>query len=208
MLRFLLARWYLRLVNWGVFLFRVSRLKLMLEPLHPDRCGGIGFLLAMPQAFIPLVAAHGVLMAGAIANGIFFDGRTLPSYGGALIAMTITMIVIVTGPLLTFVPTLMQARRKGLHDYGMLGVRYARAFSARFFGTASPPDTELLGAAEIQSLADLSNSFAVVQNMRMLPVSRRTVVQLVLATLVPVAPLALTMLSMKDLLNHLVKLVF
>jgi hypothetical protein len=41
-----------------------------------------------------------------------------------------------------------------------------------------------------------------------LPVSRQTVLLLCLATLAPVAPLALTMLSMGDVFAHLVKLVF
>ncbi len=34
----------LHVIIWYVFLWRVSRLPLQLEPLHPDRAGGIGFV--------------------------------------------------------------------------------------------------------------------------------------------------------------------
>ena len=48
----------------------------------------------------------------------------------------------------------------------------------------------------------------VVRNMRSVPITRDTLVQLVLMTLLPVAPLLLTMISPEELLGQLVKIVF
>src|SRR5262249_6802556 len=42
--RFVLIRWYYRLLVWYQFLWFVSRFELNLNPLHPDRTGGLGFL--------------------------------------------------------------------------------------------------------------------------------------------------------------------
>ena len=53
----------------------------------------------------------------------------------------------------------------------------------------------LLGSADLQSLADMANSFEVVRGMRVVPITRDTLVQLVVTTLLPVAPLLLTMIS-------------
>jgi hypothetical protein len=42
LLQFVLLRWYFRLSIWARFLWRVSRIELLLEPTDPDRCGGWG----------------------------------------------------------------------------------------------------------------------------------------------------------------------
>ena len=43
--QFLLLRWYFRLFIWTRFLWQVSRIELSLVPTHPDRVGGLGFLV-------------------------------------------------------------------------------------------------------------------------------------------------------------------
>jgi hypothetical protein len=65
-----------------------------------------------------------------------------------------------------------------------------------------------VGSADIQSLADLSNSFEVVATMRLAPVTRGTILQTVGATLAPVVPLALTMMPLEALLKTLLGLLF
>jgi hypothetical protein len=65
-----------------------------------------------------------------------------------------------------------------------------------------------VGSADIQSLADLGNSFEIVRSMRTAPVTKDAVVQLAVMTLVPVAPLALTMIPLNELLKRLLQVVF
>jgi len=65
-----------------------------------------------------------------------------------------------------------------------------------------------VGSADIQSLADLGNSFEIVRSMRPSPVTKDAVVQLAVMTLVPVAPLALTMIPLNELLKRLLQVVF
>src|SRR5215203_711188 len=43
--QFLLVRFYIRILNWFVFLRQVSRLDLNLVPTHSDRAAGLGFLV-------------------------------------------------------------------------------------------------------------------------------------------------------------------
>lgn len=71
---FLLLRWYFRLFIWARFLWQVSRLELNFMPMHPDRCGGLSFLASVSQAFAPVLVAQGALLAGVMANRIFFAG--------------------------------------------------------------------------------------------------------------------------------------
>lgn len=75
--QFLLLRWYFRLFVWIRFLWQITRGDLSLIPTHPDRAGGLGFLSESALAFAPLLAAHGALLAGAIATRIFSEGARL-----------------------------------------------------------------------------------------------------------------------------------
>ena len=72
--QFILIRWYFRIYIWARFLWQTSRLELNLIPTHPDRAAGLGFLGACSAIFAPLLMAHGALLAGVMANPIFFAG--------------------------------------------------------------------------------------------------------------------------------------
>jgi len=65
-----------------------------------------------------------------------------------------------------------------------------------------------VGSGDIQSLADLGNSFEVVRTMRIAPVTKEAILQLVVATLAPIVPLALTMMPLEELLKTLLGVVF
>ena len=201
--QFLLMRWYFRIFIWARFLWQVSRLPLRLLPTHPDRLAGLGFLSSTAYAFGVLLVAHGSMLAAQIANRIFFAGAALPEFKGEIALMVAFLLFLVFGPLLVFAPQLAQAKRQGLRDYGGLAQRYVREFDAKWMRDAAPSGEPLVGSADIQSLADLGNSYEVVRGMRILPVTREGLLQLGAAVLVPLVPLALTMMPLEELLKRL-----
>jgi hypothetical protein len=83
-----------------------------------------------------------------------------------------------------------------------------REFDAKWLRGGAPAGEALVGSADLQSLADLGNSFEVIRSMSLVPFGRNTVVQLAVITLLPVAPLLLTMVSLEELLTHLLQVVF
>lgn len=205
--QFLLVRWYFRIFIWARFLWQVSRIELSLVPTHPDRLGGLGFIANTVYAFSILAVAHGVLLAGPLANRIFFLGATLPQYKAEIAAVVAFMLCVIIGPLLVFSSQLAQAKRNGLRDYGTLAERYVRAFDAKWLH-ARKPDQQLLGCSDIQSLADLGNSYEVIRTMRIVPVTKETVLQVGMATLAPIVPLALTMMPLEELFKTLFGVLF
>ncbi len=205
--QFMLLRWYFRQFIWMRFLWQVARCELSLVPTHPDRAGGLGFLSLTPVAFAPILAAHGALLTGLMANRIFFEGATLPDFKGELVVVVLFLLLLVLGPLLVFVPHLSAARRVGLREYGTLAQRYVREFDDRWLRGGAAAGEALVGSADIQSLADLGNSFELVRSMRVVPFTRDAVVQLAVITLLPVAPLLLTMVSLEELLKRLLQVV-
>jgi hypothetical protein len=205
--QFMLLRWYFRLFVWIRLLWQISRCELKLVPTHPDQAGGLGFLSTTPVALAPLLAAHGVALAGMIANQIFYHGAKLPDFMPELVAVVAFLLLLVLAPLLLFVPKLAALKRIGLLEYGTLAQRYVRAFDDKWMHGGAKPGESLIGSADIQSLADMSNSFAVIRGIRPVPITRQSLIQLVVITLLPVAPLALTMISAKELLARLLKVV-
>jgi hypothetical protein len=206
--QFLLVRWYFRIFIWMRFLWRVSRLELSLIPTHPDRVGGLGFLGNTVYAFVPLLVAHGVILAGPIANRIFYLGAALPQFMIEVAVVVGFLLCIVFGPLLVFAPQLAQMKRKATHEYGALAERYVREFDTKWVRGGAPAGEPLLGSADIQSLADLANSFEVVRSIRLAPITKEAVLQLLIVTLLPLAPLLLTMMSIEEALKRLLGILF
>lgn len=201
--QFLLLRWYFRIVIWARFLWQVSRLNLHLVPTHTDRAAGLGFLGGSAAAFMPLLLSQGVLLAGQIANNIFYEGKTLLDFKPEIIAAVVFLLLLVLGPLCVFAPRLVQAKRQGLHEYGALASRYVDEFDQKWLRGAAPPDEQLIGSGDIQSLNDLAGSFEVVHSIRPFPFDKTVVLQTAIAVLLPILPLALTMISLEDIVKRL-----
>ena len=118
------------------------------------------------------------------------------------------MVFAILGPLLVFSRQLEAAKRAGLRGYGTLAQRYAREFKYKWLCGGAPANEPLIGSADIQSLADLGNAYTVIKEMRWVPFTLQTVLQLAVATLLPVKPLLLTMMSVEQFLEKLLKIVF
>ena len=196
--QFLLLRWYFRLFIWGRFLWQVSRIKLRLVPTHPDHVGGLGFLAATTAAFAPLAVAHGAFVSAWIASRIFLHHAALPDFKILIISIAVWVLLIFLGPFLVFSLQLADARRQGEREYGPLAGHYSLAFDAKWVHPDTPATEPLLGSPDIQSLADMSNTYTVVKNMRSVPITRQAVIQLALSTLAPIAPLMLTMMPLGE----------
>ena len=206
--QFILIRWYFRVFIWARFLWQSSRLELNLIPTHPDRAAGLGFLGLSSDAFAPLLLAQGVLLAGLVADRIFFAGAKLADFKMEIIGGVVVFLLLVLGPLLVFSPCLMRAKRNGLREYGMLASRYVHEFDLKWVRGGASDDEPLIGSGDIQSLADLGNSFQVIRDIQPFPFGKGTVILLVVVILIPVLPLVLTMIPLEELITKLLGAVF
>ena len=109
---------------------------------------------------------------------------------------------------MVFAPQLAQAKRTGNREYGTLAERYVREFDAKWLRGPVPADEPLVGSGDIQSLADLANSYEVVRSMRIAPIAKEDILRLVAASLVPLVPLLLTMMPLEELLKTVLAILF
>ena len=212
--QFILLRWYLRFFIWFRFLWQTSRLDLHLIPTHPDRAGGLAFLGRSAYAFSPVLFAQGAMLAGLIASRVLYGGEKLLSFKMQAIGSIAFFLVFVLGPLTMFTPKLAGAKRKGLGDYGLFANSYVEAFEKKWVvrdssaDHAPSADDELLGTGDIQSLADLGNSYALVRDMRAVPFDMQDIVRLAAVTAVPLLPLGLTIFSLEQMVTQILKILF
>ena len=66
----------------------------------------------------------------------------------------------------------------------------------------------LVGSADIQSLADMANSFEVVRQMRLLPFGKSSLVRLAILTVLPFLPLTLTMIPLEKMIDRALGVLF
>jgi len=205
LMNFLLLRWLWRIFLWFRFLSAVSKLDLQLFPTHPDESGGLGFVGEAQRFFAILVFAYSFGAAGVVANSLVYDRVPLQSYAPAIAIYVICAVLVLILPLVTFTPALLKAKRKGLHEYGALATSYSGAFQNKWVLGENPRHEELLGTGDIQSLADLGNSYGIIAKMSAFPIDLRSILHLAVAALLPLAFLLLTVMPLKDLLRLLLK---
>jgi len=206
--QFILLRWYLRFVVWFRFLWQVSRLNLHLIPTHPDRAGGLAFLGKSSYAFSPILFAQGALLSGVIASRVLYGGQSLLSFKMEAVGFIGLFLVLILAPLTMFTPQMARAKRKGLVEYGLLANRYVEGFEQKWVVEDAAEGDDLLGTGDIQSLADLGNSYTAVKEMRTVPFGLEDMGWLAAATAVPLLPLGLTVFSLEELVIRIVKILF
>jgi hypothetical protein len=185
----------------------MNNLELQLVPTHPDEAGGLAFVGESQRFFGVVLLAYSIAVAGVLANGVLYDRYPLPHFAPAIAAYVFIAVAIVLIPLLVFSGTLLKTKRLGLYQYGTLGTEYTSSFHKKWIIDQRPSGETLLGSGDIQSLADLGNSFAFVEKMNAVPMGPRTPIHLALACLIPMAPLLLTMMPLAELLKILFKVV-
>jgi hypothetical protein len=200
--QFILLRWYFRIFIWSRFLWKVSRLDLKLIPTHPDHAGGLGFLTGTAHAMMPLLVAQSAVISGVLANRIFFEGAKLIQFRVEILVLVLFLLALALGPLMVFAPALLACQRLGRREYGLLASRYVNAFDRKWVRNDFDPN-DFLGSGDIQSLADLGNSFSIIESMNPFPFGKAAALRVALMTALPLLPLVLTVIPFDELVERL-----
>jgi hypothetical protein len=133
--------------------------------------------------------------------------QSLLAFKMTIAGFVVFFVVAVLAPLFLFTPQLARAKLEALAEYGALASTYVMDFDQQWL-RSKVDEERLLGTGDIQSLADLGNSFAVVREMRAIPFATDDVVRLLIATIAPLVPLLLTIMPFERLVTQVVKIIF
>src|SRR5262249_11634744 len=207
LLRFVVYRWAFRYFIWSALLVRISRLHLVLIPTHPDHAAGINFLSFTQRRFGILFCALGCSFAGRMANSMIFEGAPLATFKMLMIAFIALSLMVGLLPLALLAPRLTQVRRAGMLEYGRLARVYTQGFDRKWVHAVEPPAEPLLGTSDIQSLADLGNSYALIDAMNIAPITKILVVQLGVQAAIPLLPVTTLGTPTAELVNDVLKMI-
>ncbi len=200
--------WVWHIAVWGRFLYGISRLELNLNPAHPDRAAGLGFLGGSLRVFLAPAFALAVPLAGAIAQEILRGGRNITEFryymGGALVVE----VLLFTAPLFFLAPLLVRERSRGVFQYGALATAVGQRFERRWIdhiGAAAAD--QALSSPDFSATTDLYSIAANVNQMQLVPVTLTQVGRLTVAAGLPFFPVLATAIPVKDIFSSIVKLV-
>ena len=199
--QFLVYRALWRWVIWIQLLWRLSRLRLQPVATHPDRAGGLEFVSWPSIGFGYVIAALSATQAGVWADQVIYAGLKVTELKWQVLVFALAALAVALGPLLVLSGRLWRCQTEGQHDYGSLAIDYTRQFHARWIARRDRND--VLGSADIQSLADLAGGYDVVARMRFVPFGARAVIALAAAAIAPMLPVALLGVPLDQLLAKL-----
>ncbi|MGD0291309.1 MAG: hypothetical protein ABSC63_16875 [Candidatus Binataceae bacterium] len=204
--QFLMYRWAFRMVVWTRFLWQVSKLDLFLTATHPDGAGGLGFLGKGTIPFGVIIFALSSVVSAAIASRILFSGAKLEDFQLIYATLILILLIVFAGPLTVFAPKLLRLKQDGLRRYGRLASRYTQLFDSKWVEGVNSAEEPLLGTADIQSLADLGNSYELLRKMRIVPIAWSDFLAMALAGVIPALPLAATVMPVSEILKGILRL--
>jgi hypothetical protein len=202
-LQFFVFRWLWRLISWTLFLRDMARLNLDLVATHPDRAAGLGFLGGAHLSLAIFPFAFSCVLSANVAFQVYFDAVPITSFKLIFVVYLVLMLLLILGPLLIFAPLLARTRRRGMREYSILANSYNRAFHQKWVIGPPPADEPLLGSADIQSLADLGNSFGLIREMKIFPFSQQQILQIAVVACLPGLPLIFLVMPVGELLQLL-----
>jgi len=205
MVGFFLVLWAWRYLVWCLFMRRLGGFDLELQPAHPDLVGGIVPVVRAHISFVLVGLAVNAALSGAIANELLYGGVSMAEARPEIIFFTLISVMALAAPLVVFTPGLIGAKNRGLIDYGRLAHDLTVDFDARW---QVPGDEKLLDTADPSAMADFNADYDTVQGMKVFPLGLRALAVLAVTLFIPFGALALTQVSLAQLLRAMASKAF
>lgn len=199
---FLFLRWAWRYLAWCWLLQRLSRFDLQIIATHPDRAAGLAFVSLGHTAFTSVGLAMSCLVAAAIGTRVLHEGVALAAFKWPLAVFIALAMVVGMAPLAVFWRPLRIAKESALLEYGSFSSRYVQGFHRKWIGTKAG-ERPLEASDDIGPLADIGASFERVDGMRLLPITLKTALAFAVPPMLPMLPLLLMEIPLRELLKIL-----
>ncbi|HXV83466.1 MAG TPA: hypothetical protein VEG60_26710 [Candidatus Binatia bacterium] len=199
--------WIWRLFLWGLFLCRVARLNLRLVAAHPDLAGGLQFVGASVRTFVPLAFALSAVVAGGVTERVSRMGASLFGFKFVIGALVVVLFIMFVGPILVFTGKLIEARRKGILEYGGLAGAVGRQLEKRWVQQLKDVDEKALDVQHFSATTDLYQVVSNVYQMKAVPLDVQDLIAMIVMILLPFLPALLFEIPLNEILADLVKVI-
>lgn len=198
---FLVLRWFWRFYVWTELLYRISRLRLQLSPMHPDSSAGLGFLAIYPGIFSGLAFALSSVIASSMLKELDLVQHGANTVWLALAVWLAAVLIAFIGPLLVFTPVLLAVRDRATIEYGRLADQFHRAFHHKWIEDGRSGEELIGSSSDFSPVAGLSANQQTARKIQMVPVNRSAVVQLLIAAGIPLLAVVVREVPLADMLK-------
>jgi hypothetical protein len=188
----LLMGWMWRLLLWSHFLWVMARVDLRLLPSHPDGVGGLRFVSCCLRGYRLIAFALGAIVAGACANRILHQGASLADLRNLTVGLAIAILLIFVAPLMVFIRTLREEKRRAFLTYGGVARGLGSEFEQKWL-RPGPVDRTTLTVPDFSTTTDLYSVVANASGMGSLPFDLKDLLDPVSGAALPFLPVALLM---------------
>jgi hypothetical protein len=201
--QFLFLRWLWRYFVWILLLFRLSKARLNLLSTHADRAGGLGILMLAQKSFNLVFVVGSVVLAGQFMVRLskhpeYFDATRNEAIGYIILSIFFILI-----PLLFFAGKLTRIKYEGLQRLSFLGATLSQKFEREWVNDL--PIEKRLEEKQVDPslLFDYSGMYDQLQQLRIVPITLRDIIGIVIVLLVPFVPVLFIHFSIAELLQRL-----
>jgi len=205
---FIVFRWMWRFFVWSYFLLRLALLNPALKSLHPDRVGGLAFLLRYHKMFGIISLAVSSAVSANISMAVLHGDVPINEFTNPLLFYLFVYNVVLAIPLFFFTGILVKSRNHGLVRYARFGNEYAEKFDQKWLRYFHQNTSSILGVPDIQSLNDLHGSYRSQAQMRITLMDMRTLTVNTVFITAPLCPLILFRFPIMDLMMMIAKYFF
>lgn len=206
-LLFLFYRWFLRIVIWGMILYKISRLNLNLFAVHPDLAGGIGFLGYSIRYFSPIAFAISATVVGNMADFMLIEGLQLVDLKLQMAGYLIFITLLFTLPLLSFTSKLINAREQSVYENNDFANGIYRELRSKLLKGYDNVNAEDLSSPDYSAASDLSGIVNNALSMKFLPFSLRDMIPLWAMTALPFLCIVLLEIPFSELFSKVFSIV-
>jgi hypothetical protein len=156
-------------------------------------------------AFAPIGLALSATISARWAHAIVHHGQTLSSFKFPALMFAVVWSLLLLGPLVPLILPLLRAKRAALPSYSAMLAEQGRAARRRWIDGTTKTDNPLLEPDGIGVIADASTMFDQVRAMRILPVSKTSLIGILLPIAVPMLVVVALQVPIRNLLGGLLK---
>jgi hypothetical protein len=200
----LVFRWAWRWMIWVYSIFRISRFKIKVDPLHGDRMGGLSYLNICPLTFSFILLAPTAVVSATLGWDVLHLGGSFSASIMPIFVYVAFFSIVLYLPLVAFLPLLVRAKAEGIGTFGTLLRSHNLAYVKKWIVPPLPADEPLLGSVDNSSLADINGGYAPLHEMLPVPFDVRLFGVSAILALLPFLPLVFTEYSVTEVLAALI----
>jgi hypothetical protein len=185
-------RWIWKTGLWCWYLYKVSRLRLVLVASHPDRTGGLGFISEAQSKFGLLILAYGITnVAATVAHELVIEKLSVHTLTvwGPILSFVIGAPLLFTVPLFVFTKQLYRTKRRAIAAFQEKAVERALTFEKRWLKAVASGEFHTMSGSDLSGMSNLNSVFDRLHSMRVVPFDLRSFGELVASAVGPILPL-------------------